>query len=384
MRADDHKGESDGADPAVLAQLAERFRTFVDAECNRYTPLYARIGNGIADDPAVLSILAAARRGQRRPVLLLAAAHHLILAEPDAEVARYYPSVTGKPVPEGDPYPAFRKFCLARREALIGLVSTRATQTNEVNRVVALRALLSVAATDAPEQPIALLEVGASAGLNLLFDRMRIEVDAQTWGDPRSPVVAAARQVGPLAPPIDAPLPPVVCRCGLDREPRDVNDTEAMRWLEACLWPEQVERVGRLRAAVALARQDPPTLVRGDMIEDLVAVAAQAPTDAHLVVWHSWALTYLPRHERPRFAGAVSELASGRRSLTWLSAEPPGTVPGPAPPAVPADANDEVRFATVLGVQPFRGGMARDARAVGRCHAHLRWIEWFAAEGGGR
>jgi hypothetical protein len=113
------------------------------------------------------------------------------------------------------------------------------------------------------------------------------------------------------------------------------------------------------------------------MVDELAAVAAQAPPDAHLVVWHSWALTYLPRDERPRFAAAVAELAASRRSVTWLSAEAPGTVPGLEPPAVPDDASEEIRFATVLGVQPFRDGVVGDARAVGRCHAHLRWLEWF-------
>lgn len=358
-----------------LERLADQFRLFVDAECSRYTPLYARLGLEIADDPELLGLLASAKQGQQRPVLLMAAVHSLVLGSPDVPLARFYPSVTGEPVPPGDPFPAFRQLCLDRRDDLLALLSARSTQTNEVNRCVALRAGLTAAVRDLPDTPLALVELGASAGLNLLFDRYCLP---GRFGPAESPVQLACDVIGGLEPPFQASLPEVAWRRGVDQSPVSLSDDEAVRWLEACLWPEQTERVERFRAAVRIARGDPPTVVAGDMLNALPAVAGAAPPGSHLVIWHSWAVTYVARDRRPVLAEAIASCAAGGRPVTWLSAEAPGVVASVPTPQVPPDASDEVRYATVLGVQPFRGGRRAEPRALGRCHPHLRWIEWVA------
>lgn len=367
---------NEAVDPTEPDVLAERFRLFVATDCNRYTPLYARLGTAIADDSHLLSILGRARRGQKRPTLLLAAIHYLVLASPDHELARFYPSVTGGPVPDGDPTPPLRRFCAEREAELVDLVRTRATQTNEVNRSVALRASL---ATLLPvERTIAVVEVGASAGLNLGFDRYRVEVGAVAGGPADSPVRLAADPVGPPAP-VDRALPPVAWRRGLDRNPVSLADPDAVRWLEACLWPEQTERLTRFRAAVTLMAEDPAVVVPGDMVDDLAAAVADAPAGVPLVVWHSWVLTYLARDRRPAFADAVAALSEHGRDVWWLSAEGPGVVAVLPQPEVPDDAPEEVRYATHLGVQHLRDGSAVEpARVLGRCHPHLRWLEWWA------
>ncbi len=368
-----------------LGRLAHQFRLFVAADCDRYTPLYARLGSAVAGDAELLSLLAAARAGQQRPTLLFAAVHFLLLCEPDEPLARFYPSITGRPVPAGDPYPPFREFCLANRHRLLALLSTRSTQTNETNRAVALRASLAPAAADLPDVPLALLEVGASAGLNLLFDSFCLP---GLFGDPASPVRLRTEIKGSHTPPFARRLPPVVWRSGLDAHPVAVEDQDAVRWLEACLWPEQLERVERFRAAVAWARQNPPQVVAGDMVDDLSRVAAAAPAGTHLIVWHSWAMTYLARRRRPLFAAAVEALCGAGRPVTWLSAEGPGVVEGVPVPPVPAGAPDEERFATLLGMRRFREGTPAAGGHVllGRCHPHLRWLEWLdeTAAGAGR
>lgn len=375
-------GAPNAAEPAAgepldrLDRLAEQFRLFVDAECSRYTPLYARLGLEIAKDRELLGLLASAKPGQQRPVLLMAAVHDLVLGSPDVPLARFYPSITGGPVPAGDPFPAFRRLCLERRDDLLALLSTRSTQTNEVNRCVALRPALAAAVRDLPDTPVALVELGASAGLNLGFDRYCLP---GRFGPPDSPVRLASEETGAAEPPFRAPLPEVAWRRGIDQSPVSLADADAVRWLEACLWPEQIERVERFRAAVRTARDDPPTVVAGDMVDALAEVADAAPPDVHMVIWHSWALTYVARDRRPALADAIASLAATGRPVTWVSAEAPGVVAAVPRPDVLPDASDELRYATLLGMERFRGGRAvGDTQLLARCHPHVRWIEWLA------
>ncbi len=102
---------------------------------------------------------------------------------------------------------------------------------------------------------------------------------------------------------------------GIDLEPVAVYDLAAVRWLEACLWPEQRERVTRFRAAVELARTSPPAVVPGDMVDTLSSVVDGMPPDSHVDVFHSWALVYVERARRDDLATAIAAIAStGRRS----------------------------------------------------------------------
>lgn len=356
----------------VSHRLAEFAATFPDLT------LYAAICSGAADDPEVASLLTAARPGQARPVLLLAALHDLVLRDPSVPAARWFTSVGGRsPAAGDDPWPDVRATCRQHAAALRGVIAARATQTNEVNRAVYVAALLAAACADVGPVPVALVEQGCSAGLLLGLDRYRIEVDGVVLGDPSSPVRCVGARAEGSAGPAATRLPPIVERVGLDRAPVALDDTDEVRWLEACLWPDQPERLERFRAAVALLRADPPLLVAGDMVADLGAVAhsaravaaAQAGPDVHLVVMSSWALTYVRRDRRPLVADALAELAADGRPLSWLTAEPPGAVPGIRPPAdlLPGGS-------TVLGLRRWRAGAELAPTTVGHAHPHALWL----------
>lgn len=384
--------------------------------------LYRAICEGAATDDEVAGLLTAARPGQARPVLLLAALHELVLRRPDLPAARWYPSVTGGVVPEGDPWPDVRRTARAHAEDLRAVIGSRSTQTNEVNRVVHLAPLLAQAAADVPDSPVALVEVGASAGLLLGLDRYRIEVTPSgadrtgsgdegsrrgggapvVLGDPTSPVVCAGvqRDGASMA---GLRLPPVVARVGLDRSPVPLDDADEVRWLEACLWPDVPGRLERFRAAVALLRADPPSLVAGDMVDDLEAVAhsvravatagltpdraapdrraadraadRRRPEPVHLVVVSSWALTYVARERRPEVGEALDALAADGRPVSWLTAEPPGCVP-----AVPRPAGDGDRppteASTILGARRWRAGVELPPARWGTSHPHGTTLSW--------
>lgn len=157
---------------AQLAALAQRFVRFADQECRDYAPLYDRLARGIARDPELLTLAAHARSGQQAPLLLLAAVHALLLGGADHALGTFYPSVVPRAaVPSEDVMPAFRAFCRDYHHALRALVCTGLVQTNEPRRCTVLLPAFATVARLAGDRPLALIEVGASAGLNLLFDR---------------------------------------------------------------------------------------------------------------------------------------------------------------------------------------------------------------------
>jgi len=242
-----------------LEALARRFVRFADQECGDYAPFYARLARGIAHDPELLAIAAHTRSGQQAPNLLLAAVHELLLRGSDHALAAFYPSVAHlAAVPPGDPMPAFRSFCQAHRAALIALVSTGLVQTNEPQRCTVLLPAFATVARLAGGTPLALIEVGASGGLNLLFDRYGYDYGAgQSAGDPGSPVRFTCTLHGEVRPPIPAGMPPVAARVGLDLHPIRATDPEAMRWLRALVWPEHPARAALLQQVLALARIKP-------------------------------------------------------------------------------------------------------------------------------
>ncbi len=224
----------------------------------------------------------------------------------------------------------------------------RATQTNEAGRCALLLPVLT-----ALPQPLALLDIGASAGLCLYPDRYSYRYgDYQIGAGVPILDCAATGMVQP------AGLPEVVWRAGLDLNPLDVTDPADPMWLEALIWPEHAHRRARLRSAAALAAAEPPLLVRGDLVDDLPAVAAQAPADATLVVFHTSVLYQVPPQRRDAFATLVRALAGH-----WIANEEPDVLTYDTLPAPPDG--------------PLRNVLALDGIALAWTSAHGQSMTWF-------
>ena len=172
--------------------------------------------------------------------------------------------------------------------------------------------------------------------------------------DPDAPTLRCAVR-GPA--PLPARLPAIAWRAGLDLNPLDVACDDDVRWLSCLVWPGEGDREERLAAALASARRDPPPVYCGDLLADLPALAAQAPAEATLVIFHSAVLAYVARQDRDRFAQAVRGLGA-----VWLSNEAPGVVPG-----LPLAEFREGTF--VLG----QGGRTPLAFTDG----HGTWLHWL-------
>ena len=352
--------------PATTAcqQLFADFAETSDA------PLYADLAAGIAEDPELAGLLLAAPPSQRLPVLLFASVHWLLLAEPMAPLARFYPNL---PVPDTSAgrklgaIDAFRQFCEERSGALAELLATRRTQTNEIGR----SALFVPSLAELAEQcgPLVHLDVGASAGLNLLIPHYAFVYEPGGMVAQESTVTITCSTRGEV--PVPAAHPPIAAAIGLDTDPIDVNDPLQARWLEACVWPDQVERFERLRAAIEIANRVGVDVRRGDAVDVVGDLVGEAAASGHPVVTTSWVLNYFAAEARRQFVGAL-ERAARSVDLSWLFAESPPLCP--ELPGMPP-ARRGPKQPTAVVVVRWRGGR-RDARHVGDAHPHGRWLHW--------
>ncbi|WP_301177575.1 DUF2332 domain-containing protein [Actinomadura geliboluensis] len=257
------------------------------------SPMYAELLARAADDPggAAADVLGE-HRGSGYILGMLGTVHRLVLEGRAPELAAYYPTAGGT----RDPllaWPAFRDV-LAGHAAEIRAGLTDPPQTNEVGRSAPLVGGLLAISAATGGRPVRLLEIGASAGLNLRADHFRFRHDGGVYG-PESPVVLPGAWRG--LPPVDAPLA-IVERRGCDPNPLDAASPAAQRRLLSYVWPDQAERVARLRAAFEVAARVPAEVVRAGAAEFLDGLAPVRGTAT--VVWHSTMRAYLSEDEAAR------------------------------------------------------------------------------------
>ena len=346
-----------------LADLARIFRDFGVLEAPQLNAgLYEALSPAVAEDPDLLAIAGAAPPTQPPPNLLFGAVRYLLLDGRDEPLRAFHRDLArGKPANPAQAFPRFRDFVLRHRPAIEALIAGRRVQTNVIQCCTCLLPAFAWLATAAPNRPLALIEIGPSAGLNLLWDRYGYHYhgarDAR-WGDPDAGVQIDA-EIRPAAdlPPLPPTLP-VAWRAGLELHPIDVSDADQVRWLRALIWPEHVERHERLAAAIALARADPPRIVAGDATTDLAPLLTAAPPDATLCVFVTHALYQIPSEGRRRIYAALAAAAT-RRPIWLLSME--GTGP---------DYSE-------LYLHRYQSG-DRTRIHLADCNAHGRWIAWRA------
>ncbi|MFD3484996.1 DUF2332 domain-containing protein [Streptomyces sp. NPDC058665] len=307
---------------------AENYRRFAAHEAAGRSPAYETLALAVASDPDVLGFLGTLPANKRQPNLLFAAARHMLRAAPDPD--------------------ALREVATTQAGELRALMLSRRTQTNEPGRCATL--LPALAALDGP---LALIEVGASAGLCLNIDRYSYDYGHThlTGRDPQAPTLRC-RAEGPHP---ELRMPEVAWATGIDLNPLDPSDPEDRSWLECLVWPGQTARHERLVSALATAQRHPVPVHEGDLLEALPALVAQAPPDTRVVVFHSAVLVYVSPQLRADFAALAREL-----DVVWIANEGPGVVADVTPP----------QFET----SPFV--LTVDGAPVAFTHPHGDWIRW--------
>lgn len=331
------------------------------------SPLYALFSHRIQGDDHLLDIASEARADQTPPHLLFAAVHARLLDGADTTLREYYPSIVGGDAREPDDraYDLFREFALDNESEIRRLVSTRRTQTNAVRRCAALYPAFAWIAAETDSGPLALLEIGPSAGLNLRWDayryRYRTDDDAdRVVGRTDSPVTLDST-IRAGDPPLPAEPPTVVERFGVDIAPLDVTNGEDVIWLRALVWPEHTDRHDLLADAIPVVRDDPPEIVQGDAVERLPELVGRLPQDATRVVSNTQVLYQLSDEERDQIRDHIRNLGRDH-PLYWVSGE--GAHP---------DYDESIELTITHSADGHL-----DERLVAAYQQHGRWVAWPA------
>ncbi len=333
--------------------------------CRTTSPLYQHISAAVAGDDEVLELVQAAPPSAHLPPALLAAVHYLILEGSDHPLAAVYAGRS-----DAEPGPLFLDFFRARQADVLALLAFRHIQTNECGRSAIIGPGLTWVASQL-EGPYALVDVGASAGLNLLCDNYRIDYGPHGATGPVDAAVRLSCRVVGGRPPITTQLPSFASRVGIDRSPIDLRDPDDARWLLACVWPG-TNRLEHTAAAIRHARADPPLVVRGDATAVLPEVLDELPGRTTAIVMTTWAFAYLGVEDRATFMELLDE-ASRRRPIAWLSAEGAGTVAAFAEEAAAHTTNEGV--SDVLGAMLFDRGRRR-SQLLAFAQEHGAQLDW--------
>jgi len=278
-----------------VEEIAAAYQRFAETEARGRSPLYESLARRVAEDGEILAFLLSLPTAKRQPNMLFAAVRH--------RLGRFLD------------WAEFRHVVLTQAEDIGRLMLQRSTQTNEAGRCAVLLPVLARL-----PQPLALLEIGASAGLCLLPDRYGYDYGQARLSPERRPCLSCVAGPGT---PLPTRLPEVIWRAGLDLAPLEASDPQHRAWLEALVWPEQHARLARLREALAVAEEVKPRVVRGDLRHDLASLALQAPPDATLVIFHTAVLAYVrSAAERRAFAYQAADMAD-----YWISNERPQAFP---------------------------------------------------------
>ena len=279
--------------------LAQRFRRHADA-LDSSAPLYTAFLRGMADDweagGAVRDVCAGwehAPPGAVVQLRLLGGLHRLVLTGRAPQLLPFYRNLGGTRPPDSA-WSAAREVVAEHVDELRAALDI-APQTNEVGRAAALVVAMFDAATRTGLHRVRLLEVGASAGLNLLVDQFRITGQGWEWGPQSSPVVLEGFVRGvPRAVPIE-----IVARRGCDLAPIDPTSPDGRLRLRSFVWPDHVDRHARLDGALLIAERKPAVVDQAGAGEWLrVRLTESVAPDVLTVVWHSVVWQYLSDGER--------------------------------------------------------------------------------------
>jgi len=333
------------AQESTFGEYVAKLHHFAEVLAPPSSPLYAHMAARLLRDPEVLAISAEEPPSQPAPLLLFAAVRFLLRREGRDIAAN---------MPPDEAYGLLRAVVLEQAGEVRRLLATRMVQTNEVRRSAFIYPAYLRIVREFPARPVALIEIGPSAGLNLLFDRYRYRLpDGALYGDLDSPLELAVALRGERRPSFEPSNNEIVARIGMDLNCIDLHDPDEIEWLRSLIWPEHTERQGALDQALLLRQKASIEMVEGDAIEGLDSVLDRIAADIVPIVFHTYVANQLSAAARAALLDRIDGQGQ-RRDLAHLH-----------------NCIEPHLHATV-----YREGQRQDL-PLARTEAHARWIEWL-------
>ena len=339
-----------------LAELADEFRNFAHY-CKDNSELYQYLSNKIAEDEEILALANLSQTGQPVPNLLFGAVHYLLMKEKTHALTRYYPSLSLEPESPEQSFPAFRKYCQSHFDKIAEILETRLVQTNEVMRSAFLFPAFLAVKSLFGDKPFSMIEIGASAGFNLLWDHYAYQYeDLGPFGLLSSSLTLTSSFRGDRRPDFSIAVPTISNRVGFDLNPIDLMNQDEVQWLQALIWPEHFERKARLNKAIRIAMVNPVQLIKGDATVLVGAQLATVPETEVAVVYHTFVANQMSPEQRSRLLATIDEFGQ-RQDVVHI--------------------HNSIEADLRLHATVYRGG-ERIEMPLADTDGHARWIEWLA------
>lgn len=323
------------------------------AEQTAGSNMYQFLSRKVAYDTELLKLTETANESQPVPNLFFAAVNFLLYKDPSHPLAKYYPNHSGVTFSEDNFFEIFKDFCLSHSSKIAEVMKSRLVQTNEVRRC----ALFLPALAQIPSSEVALIDVGTSSGLNLLLDSYGYKYsNGLAAGDPKSELNITCEVRGK-----DfqvSKLPKITQRIGIDLNPIDLTNNDEVLWTLSLVWPDQIERVERLKAAIKILNKSTVELQKGDGNALLQEISTGIPKNTGICVMHSFTLNQFSAEARLQFDKSLCTISSEhdvwRISLEWIGTESPE-----------------------LELFHYVGGKILQKKRLATCHQHGEWINWL-------
>ncbi|WP_173915288.1 DUF2332 domain-containing protein [Halobacillus sp. Marseille-Q1614] len=334
--------------------VAERFNHFAILECEGSSELYKNLSLQIAKDHDLLELCLYARQGQPIPNLLFGAVHYLLLQGTDHELKEYYSSIVDNTKKDSHSFALFKDFCLKNVTNIKSILKNKRVQTNEVRRCAYLYPVFCYIYQQT-NKPLSLIEIGTSAGLQLLWDHYSYSYEKDhLYGNEDSFVHLTSKvREGGLPHQLLSLNPPVNDRLGIDLHISDLTDEEDYLWLKALIWPEHKDRFVNFEDSVKQLRLHPPHLIEGDGAALLSEAVEEIPPDTTLCIFHTHVANQMPRSVKESLLQKINEIG-GQRDIFHIY------------------NNMEDRK---LHVDSILNGKVQK-KTVGETDGHGRWFDW--------
>ncbi|MDP4147724.1 MAG: DUF2332 domain-containing protein, partial [Bacillota bacterium] len=315
--------------------------------------LYEHLSLKIAEDEEMLKLSSYAQKGQPVPNLLFGAIHYLLLQGKEHVLKDYYPSIVTSPKEIESSFIPFKDFCQVYRDEIICILESKLVQTNEVRRCAYLYPTFCYI-YEKVKKPLALIEIGTSAGLQLLWDKYSYSYGTkEIFGDLNSDVHITSEMRADRPPILFHSAPPVSERIGIDLHINDLTDKEDYLWLMALIWPNHNERRKLFEKSSHFIKATPIKFIEGDGVALISKLSNQIPRDSVLCIFHTHVANQIPLENKKKLLEEIKAIGSDRDVFHLYN-----------------NMNDGD-----LHLDYFIKGK-ENLKTIGKTDGHGRWFEW--------
>jgi len=291
--------------------LCDRFKVFA-TECQGSSRLYEQLSLAIAADDDLLDLASHCREGQPVPNLLFAAVQYLLLKGTSHELQQFYGSMVIQPRDAVEAFPYFRHFCLEHNNEIIPIIQTKLVQTNEVRRCAYLYPAFCYM-YEKIKKPLALIELGTSAGLQLIWDKYSYQYNtSEIYGNADAELVLRSEAHGNIQPYLLKHSPPVIARIGIDLHVNNLEDPEDNLWLKSLIWPEHNERIVHFEKAAACLKGQSLELIQGNGVKRLAETASKITEDCVIGIFHTHVANQMTHDDKVELINSIKSIGQER------------------------------------------------------------------------